>query len=310
MTARTVDAHLHLWTPSRGDYAWLAQAPLALQREFTIAEATETLDACGMQTAVLVQAAPTIAETKFLLDIAKHWERAAGVVGWLPLDGAVETSRALDALDDALLVGVRPMLQDLSDARYLLREEVVASLECIANRERSRAFDALILPKHMSVLLEFLEIAARFKSPLRIVLDHVAKPAVREGRTWTDFNAWRTQLRAIAVHPNACCKLSGLVTEASETSTVADVQPYIEAALECFGAARLLWGSDWPVVTLRSSASAWQSVALECMQSLTPTERDAIFGLNAVREYQLSPRSPMETSGNLTRNVVRTHRTP
>ncbi len=156
-----IDAHLHVWDPARGDYGWLAGAPSALQRAFSIEEALEVLDESAMQHAVLVQAAPTLAETEYLLAIAARCKRVAGVVGWLPLTGAGDTRRELAMLRGKVggvaLIGVRPMLQDLSEDAYLLRDEVVDSLSALAHEAQPLVFDALVLPKHLRVLRAFMD---------------------------------------------------------------------------------------------------------------------------------------------------------
>ncbi|MSR41693.1 MAG: amidohydrolase [Phycisphaerales bacterium] len=293
MIEGSIDAHLHVWDPARGDYGWLAQAPLTLQRAYLMQEAVEALDACDVQRAILVQAAPTIAETEYLLSLASRDKRVAGVVGWLPLTGAYATAGELAALrgcaGGAVLVAIRPMLQDISDDGYLLRDEVIASIEVLATDARPLALDALVLPKHLDVLESFLRRAEQFARPLNVIVDHIAKPAVREGNGWRGLCAWRSQLRAIAQFPNASCKLSGLPAEAEADATAETFRPYIETALELFGAERLLWGSDWPIVALSTPMRNWRDAVSGCLSSLSSTERDAIFGANASRIYQLAP---------------------
>ncbi len=260
---------------------------------YSIHEAGEQLAAAGLQRAVLVQAAPTLAETEYLLSLAAKTTRVAGVVGWLPLTGALETLQQITTLRSLpggeTLVGVRPMLQDIEDDAYLIRPEVVESLAVLQGVERPLAFDALVHPRHLPVLLEFMQSAQRFDRPLTVVLDHLAKPELNLGAQWGGWRAWKSALIQLARYPNAVCKLSGLPAQAGASVESETFRPFIEVALDCFGSERLLWGSDWPIVALCSSMGAWLEAVEHCIARLSPIERDAILGANAQRVYALRP---------------------
>jgi len=234
--------------------------------------------AAGITTTVLVQAAPTLAETHYLLDVAaKSSGFARGVVGWVDLNdqNAVATLQSL-ALNP-LFKSVRPMLQDLPDAEWILRPQVQATLSRLP--ALGIRFDALLRPAQLPALVAMLD-----RNPdLDVVIDHGAKPDIAGG-VW---QPWANLMRAAAAHPRVHCKLSGLVTEAAANWTADTLRPYLEHLFECFGPQRIMWGSDWPVVELGGGYSRWRSATLELLLGLDDAERDAVLGNNARRFYGL-----------------------
>ena len=275
-----VDAHHHVWRLERGDYSWLAPTP-ALQpiyRDFDLDELRPALRAAGIAATVLVQAAPTVAETRFLLDVARDsGGLVRGVVGWVDL-AAVDAIATLHSLaEDPLLRGVRPMLQDLPDARWIARTDVAPALAALP--ELGLRFDALVTPRELKALLATLE-----RHPdLQVVIDHCAKPDIA-GATW---EPWADDLAAIARHTGAFCKLSGLLTEAGGDWNLATLRRYVAHVLDCFGADRVIWGSDWPVLTRMASYAEWVDIADRLLAGAAPAERDAIYGANARNFYGL-----------------------
>jgi L-fuconolactonase len=273
--APRIDAHQHFWRIARGDYAWLTPALGAIYRDFNPEDLAPHLAAHGIAATILVQAAPTHAETAFLLDLADKTAFVAGVVGWTEFaaPGADATIAGLAA--DPLLVGLRPMVQDIDDDDWLLRAELAPAFDAmIAHR---LVFDALLKPRHLRRLMDVLERHPR----LRVVVDHAAKPAIGSG----DNAAWRRDIAAVAQFPNVACKLSGLVTEAPANWTVDDLRPYAEHLLACFGAERLIWGSDWPVVNLAADYGRWISTAEQLMAGLDVAAQSLVFGGNAAGMY-------------------------
>jgi L-fuconolactonase len=237
------------------------------------------LAAVNIEATVLVQAAPTVSETHFLLDVAHESDGLVqGVVGWVDLAAAdaVETLRTLS--NDALLKSIRPMLQDLDDPDWIARPEVQPALAALA--QLGLRFDALVKPRELKSLLRMLE-----RHPeLAVVIDHCAKPEIEADR----WQPWADDLAAIARHSWAHCKLSGLVTEAGKAWTVDRLRRYSDHVLECFGAERILWGSDWPVVTLAATYAEWSAAAEALLAGVSTGDKDQIFGGNARRFYGLA----------------------
>lgn len=270
-----IDAHQHFWSLSRGDYGWLTPALGDIHRDFGPGDLGPLLAAQGIDRTILVQAAPTEAETRFLLAVAARTGFVAGVVGWTDFEASDAASRIADMATDPLLLGLRPMVHDIADDEWLARPDLDAAFEALAGQ--GLVFDALLRPRHLAPMLRRLE-----RSPgLAVVIDHAAKPDLAGG----DLAGWRDGIAALARYRNAVCKLSGLVTEAGPDWTVATLQPVFDHLLASFGPERLIFGSDWPVVTLRASYGRWVETVAALLSSLGDNERDAIMGGNARRVY-------------------------
>jgi L-fuconolactonase len=273
-----VDAHHHVWSLARGDYDWLTPRLAPIYRDFTLDDLRPELRAARIDATVLVQAAPTVAETEYLLGIARNSGGVVrGVVGWVDL-GATDAVATLERLAcDPLLRSIRPMLHDLPEADWILRPAVTSALRALP--ELGLRFDALVRPRELPALLRLLE----RESELAVVIDHGAKPDIAP-RAW---QPWADLIATAASHPGVCCKLSGLAIEAEPGWTAGSLRRYVEHLIACFGAERLLWGSDWPVVNLAGGYARWLENTDALLAPLTDAERAAIMGENARRFYDL-----------------------
>jgi L-fuconolactonase len=270
-----IDAHHHLWTLARGDYGWLTSELAPIYRDFRLPDLAPHLAAADIEGTILVQAAPTEAETLFLLDIAGDTELVRGVVGWTDFDATDAVAR-IDALAARnLLVGLRPMVQDIADDDWLLRPTLTPLL--VAMTRNGLVFDALVLPRHLPKLSQVID-----RHPeLTFVLDHCGKPRLSTG----EMAIWQRDIGLLAEYPNIVCKLSGLVTEAAPNWQIADLRQAVDHVIRCFGPQRLLWGSDWPVVNLAGGYAKWFAAAEALLAGLSPDEQAATFGGNAARIY-------------------------
>lgn len=270
-----IDAHQHFWSLARGDYGWLTPALGVIHRDFGPADLAPLLAAHRITSTILVQAAPTQAETTYLLDIAAKTPFVAGVVGWTDFDAPDVAERMATLAADRLLVGLRPMVQDIADDNWLMHPALAPAFEAMT--AHGLVFDALLKPRHIPAMLTVLE-----RHPdLACVIDHGAKPDLVSG----DLAAWRDGMSALAAHPGLTCKLSGLVTEAGPDWTLERLRPVVEHLLASFGPERLIFGSDWPVVTLRTSYAQWFEAAETLLAGLTEAQRAAVFGGNAQKLY-------------------------
>ncbi|WP_407180666.1 amidohydrolase family protein [Bradyrhizobium sp. STM 3562] len=270
-----IDAHHHVWTLARGDYGWLTPDLAPIYRDFHLSDLAPHLSAAGIEGTILVQAAPTDAETRVLLDVAEGSEIVRGVVGWTDFDAADGVAR-IDALaTQRLLVGLRPMVQDIADDDWLLGPHLAPLFSAMAAHDL--VFDALVLPRHLPRLLRVVE-----RHPnLQFVLDHCAKPRLATG----DLAMWQHDVALLAERPNIVCKLSGLVTEAAKDWQLADLRQALDHVRACFGPQRILWGSDWPVVNLAGGYAKWFAAAETLLADLSAGERAGVFGENAARIY-------------------------
>ncbi len=274
-----IDAHQHFWKLTRGDYPWPNETVADIFRDFEPADLAPLLAAAGVDRTVLVQATDTVAETEFLLQIANDVAWVAGVVGWVDL-GAPDALQVIDRLhQQPALKGLRPMLQNIEDTNWILRETVAPALSHMA--DLGLCFDALIQPRHLDVIAQ----VARLHPDLPIVIDHIAKPKM--GGAQTPDAEWLKGMRRLADLPNVHCKLSGLITEIGPTWTMTDLKLFAAHVLKVFGPDKTLFGSDWPVVTLAGTYTGWRDTVDTLLATFSAADRAKIMGGNAQSFYGL-----------------------
>ncbi|MGC1548846.1 MAG: amidohydrolase family protein [Rhodanobacter sp.] len=276
-----IDAHQHYWQVARGDYGWLHHAPTLLRRDFLPADFRMQREAIGIHGSILVQAAPTESETRFLLELSEADRGVVGVVGWVDFEAHDVHARIKTLVRDGngRLLGLRPMVQDIPDPDWLARPALDAAFD--AMQEYDLAFDALVQPIHIPALRKRL---AREHS-LRTVLDHAGKPDIAHG----DFDDWAAHMAHLAEHPTVYCKLSGLLTQLVPGTPESAMDRYVEHLFACFSANRLMWGSDWPVLTTHSDVAHWLMLARDYTQRFAPDAQPQIFGGNVLTFYKRSP---------------------
>ncbi|SEB09056.1 amidohydrolase family protein [Paraburkholderia sartisoli] len=277
--ATRIDAHQHYWNPDRGDYGWLTPDLKPLYRTFGPADLASLRAAERIDKTVVVQAASTVDETRYLLDLARNEASIAGVVGWVPLLDDDAPALIAELAREPKFKGVRPMLQDLPDDSWIANPALAPAIEAVIAHDL--AFDALIFARHVDALETFIQ---RFPR-LRIVIDHGAKPAIRDGAV--AWQPWADGIERLARFPQVHCKLSGLATEAAPGWNEATLRPYVDHLLARFGPSRLMWGSDWPVLNLNGDYPTWHAAANALLASLSQTQCDAVFGGNAAAFYRL-----------------------
>ncbi|GGF06843.1 amidohydrolase family protein [Stappia taiwanensis] len=272
-----IDSHHHLWSLTRGDYGWMSPELGPIYRDFAPVDLAPHLRAAGIERTVVVQAADTVAETEYLLDLAEATDWIAGVVGWIDMEApdAVATLTRLAARP--LFKGIRPMIQDLADDDWILRPALDPAFDALI--ELGLSFDALVLPRHLPQLSARLE-----RHPqLACVIDHAAKPALASG----DLSQWRADMTRLARETRCSCKLSGLLTEAGDHPELATVQPAAEHVLREFGPDRVMFGSDWPVLNLAADYAGWAAMVDTLLAPLSPEDRARVWGGTARAFYRL-----------------------
>lgn len=288
--AGTIDAHFHYWQVARGDYDWLdpddpALAPI--NRDFGPADLAPLADAAGVSRRILVQAAPTVAETRFLLEQARKDPKVAGVVGWVDLSARDAPAEIAALAADPLLKGVRPMLQDLDDPDWIATRPRGDAVEAL--KAHGLRFDALVKPPQLAGLLRF----AIANPDLPIIIDHAAKLPVGSGRDDEERRMWEDGMAALAGLPHLCCKLSGLLSEtpaelrATPAQAAGTLAPVLERLIGWFGPQRLAWGSDWPVLTLAADYGFWVETTRLLLAGLPEADRAGIMAGTAARFYGL-----------------------
>jgi L-fuconolactonase len=281
MTSPVIDAHHHLWDPALADYPWMTDELAPIRRRFDVDDLVPLLDATGVDATVLIQTRSSAAESREFLATAAGSGRIAGVVGWVDLTSPAVADQ-LAALRDGpggeRLIGIRHQVHDEPDPDWLLRPDVVRGL--VAVERAGLVYDLLVRARELPAALEI----ARTMPGLRLVIDHLAKPPIRDGAMFP----WSERLGLFSPLSNVACKLSGLVTEADWTTwSTEDLAPYVDRALELFGPGRLLFGSDWPVSLLAAPYERVVDTARALIAGLSRAEQGAVMGGTAVGVYDL-----------------------
>jgi L-fuconolactonase len=273
-----IDAHQHFWNYDRGEYSWIDECMASLKRDFLPGDLAELLKQNNIDGTVAVQARQSLVETEWLLRLAENHNFIRGVVGWVELVGSHVESDIARFATNQKLKGLRHVLHDEQDDRYMLRDDFLRGLAKL--QKFNLTYDILIFPRHIKFACQLVR---RFPQQL-FVVDHIAKPAIRTGQA----GAWRQEMGQLAQAENVYCKISGMVTEASWADwSKADFLPYMEAVLEAFGAERLMFGSDWPVCTVAAKYDQVLDIVTDFLGRLSPTEQTKIMGRNAVNFYNL-----------------------
>ena len=271
-----IDSHQHFWRLDRGDYGWLTPALAPIYRDYLPEHLAPQIARAGVGSTILVQAAATVAETRFMLELAREHSFIAGVVGWVDFESAEAAATIAELAADPHLLGLRPMIQDIPDPEWMLDTGLAPAFEAMV--DHGLVFDALVLPKHLSALLE---LTGRYPD-LAMVLDHGAKPPIAAG----NLDTWMQGITALARDTPMVCKLSGLVTEA-RSAEPQRLAPAVEHLLDTFGPKRLMWGSDWPVCELVCSYEEWRASSDTLLATLRVPEREQIYCATARATYGL-----------------------
>lgn len=282
-----VDAHCHLWDLSRGDYDWLDVnnpdlAPIA--RDFGVDDLAPQLVAADVDHVVVVQAAASEAETDYLLSLSDKHSEIGGVVGWVDLLAENAGQVLADWAVNPKFKGIRPMLQGIEADAWLIDSPPKDIWHKVV--QLGLRFDALVQPRHLEVMLRFCQ----ENSELRVVIDHAAKPKDAFAGDARAFEDWSRNMRALGQNSQAYCKVSGLLTELDAHSLedpLPVLKPVFDVLLESFGPARLMWGSDWPVLRLASDYTRWNALTFELLAGLSDDDRSLILGGTATQFYGL-----------------------
>ena len=279
-----IDGHQHFWKVERRDYHWMSPTVPVLCRDYLPNELLPHLVKHGISKTILVQAAQTVAETDYLLELAAQNSFIAGVVGWLDMEDPDFPHQFELYRRNPRFIGLRPMLQDISDPAWIVRPQVLKSLQLVADADFP--FEFLTYTQHLPYVLRALESVGL----LRAVIDHISKPEIRNRK----IEPWKRLMAQAAQHENLYCKLSGIITEADPLHWSAEeLRPYIEHTVDCFGWDRIIFGSDWPVCLLAGSYDQVIQALIEVLQSrMDITSEGKLFGINAMHFYKLSLKTP------------------
>lgn len=280
-----IDSHQHFWEYNHQDYGWMGSGMAKLRKDHLPGDLAGLLKNSGIEGTVAVQARQSLQETAWLLELAEQNNFIKGVVGWVDLRSSAVDSELELVSSSVKLKGIRHVLQDENDDRFMLREDF---LKGISRLEKfNLTYDILIFPRHIKYAVELVK---RFPEQA-FVIDHIAKPFIKDGT----IKPWQHGMRQLGESENVYCKISGMVTEASWNNwTKQDFIPYMESVLEIFGVKRLMFGSDWPVCTLAAEYEEVFEIVAEFISNLSSDEQSNIMGLNAENFYHLKTQEASE----------------
>lgn len=275
-----IDSHQHFWRIDQDDCTWPTADLATIYRDFLPVDLAPLAMAAGVTGSVLVQSQPSDLDTDFLLRVADESHVVKAVVGWVDLLSPSAATRIQCVAHHPKMRGLRPMLQNLPDDAWILNpdlEPAIAEMQA-----SSLSFDALVRVRQ----LPFLRVFAERHPRLPMVIDHGAKPDIAA----SEFAFWSAGMAAMAELPQVHCKLSGLLTEANAEQGVDELRPYVVQLYHLFGAERLMWGSDWPVLRLAPNSryagyGDWLDLAKQLLPIASASELDPIFGLTAKNFY-------------------------
>lgn len=276
-----IDSHQHFWQVGRFDYPWMSPAMEVLYRDYLPQTFEPTLQMNGVAQTILVQASNSLAETRWLLELADHHKFIAGVVGWVDLRSPDVAEQLDEFTAHPKFTGARHLVESEPDDDWLVHPDTLRGLRQLAAYDVP--YDLLVYTRHLHHVPRLAESCP----DLRLVVDHLAKPPIAS----REIETWAAALKPVAAYPQIHCKLSGLVTEADHANWQReDLRPYVERALEWFGSERLMFGSDYPVCLLAASYEEVLASFQHLLAELSTAERERIFGGNAAQVYQVGSR--------------------
>jgi L-fuconolactonase len=278
-----IDTHLHLWEPNNLTYPWLNDLP-KLNRPHLLPEYDKACGSLQVEAMVFMQAeaafSQALDEAKWVNRIAQKEPRIKTIVPWAPLEKGEGSRKFLEELKQyPLIKGVRRIIQYEADLAFCLQPDFIKGVQILADYNFS--FDICISHIQMANTIKMV----RQCPDIVFILDHIGKPDIKHQL----LEPWKTELKTLAAFPNVCCKISGVVTEADHAHwTKEALKPYLEHVMQCFGFDRLLYGSDWPVVTLAGEYWQWVEALDWVLQGCTRAELQKLFHDNALRIYKIT----------------------
>lgn len=283
MSIPIIDTHLHIWDLEKVEYSWLRGNKSVLARTYLPEEVLPFMQKVGVTQAILIQAANTIEETEFMLDAAQQHPWIQGVAGWLPLLDPAATQKQIQIFQqNKYFKGVRHLVHDEVNAEWLLQPAVLESLQILADHK----IPYEVVGVKASHLKAAIHIAQTIPD-LSMMLDHLVNPPISDVHL---FPEWETLMKQVSQCSNVYAKISGLGTQVKKGDAweAADIQSYIEFALNHFGVERCVCGGDWPVALLASNYVKTMRAYREVIENfLTSEDQAKVFHSNATLFYSL-----------------------
>jgi L-fuconolactonase len=274
---KIIDTHQHFWKYDPVNYSWINDEMQVIRKDFLPHDLALVVNEHKLQGTIAVQADQTEAETDWLLELAAKNDFIQGVVGWVDLRSSNIEERLQHYTQFKKLKGFRHVLQG-EEPSFMLQKDFLSGISKL--QQFNFTYDILIYPKHLAAALDLVR---QFPAQ-KFVIDHVAKPHIKDGK----IDEWKAGMQALSQQQNVYCKISGMVTEAEwKNWTAGQLQPYIDAVVECFGIDRIMYGSDWPVCLVASSYTRWLQTVKDYFSSYSAEEQEKVYSSNAIKFYNL-----------------------
>lgn len=271
-----IDGHQHFWHYNSERHSWITDDMAAIRKDFLPKDLEQVYRHNDVDGCVAVQVDQAESETEYLLALSRKHDFIKGIVGWVDLRAKNIRERLDYYSSESKVKGFRHIVQGEAEPEFLLGDDFCRGISLLGNF----TYDVLVYHYQLPQVEKFVK---KFPNQA-FIIDHIAKPAIAK----QDIQEWADWMKAISRHENVYCKLSGMVTEADHKNWTYDqVAPYIDVVLECFGAARLVYGSDWPVCLVAASYEEQFGVVQKAIATLSGTEKNQILGENAIRFYHL-----------------------
>jgi L-fuconolactonase len=272
---KIVDAHQHFWNYSAGEFGWINDEMKVIRRSFLPADLEPVLKQNNVDGTMVVQVGQNLAENDFLLGFAGKHSFIKGVVGWVDLQSPDVEDHLKKYSADRKFVGLRHIVQGEPDDRFMLRPDFLRGISLL--EKYGLTYDILVYPKQLPAAIE---LAKRFPRQ-KFVLDHIAKPFIKDKKT----EPWMSDIKNLAASSNVFCKVSGMVTEADFKGwKTEDFNPYLQTVLEAFGTDRLMFGSDWPVCLVAAQYEQVLDILFKFFK-LPDEELNKIMSVNCLKFY-------------------------
>lgn len=272
-----IDSHVHFWQYNKKRDTWITNEMKVLKEDYLPEHLSLTLKRNEIDGVIAVQADQSEVETRFLVELSHTHSIIKGVVGWIDLKSPQLSEQLSEFKQFPIIKGWRHVAQS-EPAGFLLQDDFIRGVAML--KDFDYTYDILIYHHQIRDAVAFVDRLPEQK----LILDHCGKPDIRS----KSIDDWAKGIRDLAAHPHVYCKVSGLFTEAywNEWST-ADFYPYLDVVFDAFGADRLVFGSDWPVILLSGVYVQWKSLLEKYMEKYSVEQRDQVFGQNAANFYNI-----------------------
>jgi predicted TIM-barrel fold metal-dependent hydrolase len=279
-----IDTHIHLLEPDRFTYEWTKGFP-ALTGRFDLSDYQKASADTGIEAGVFmeVDCEESADEARYFCSLAEQPGCLIQAVVAAARPESPDFERNLEAMAHPRLTGIRRVLHTQPDelSQSSLFRENVSHLGALG-----LSFDLCVLQRQLPLALDLV----RACQQTTFILDHCGVPEIsaNDAPAGAGFLAWEKSIRALAAEPNVNGKISGISAYApAPLRNAQGLRPYTETMLEAFGATRLVWGGDWPVVNLGNGLLAWSNISHELLSMLTADERPLILSTNAKKIYRI-----------------------